>query len=119
MPAAALDASAPGTLLSSTSTRTPSLARAHADAQPMTPPPTRTTSAVSGTATSSGLLCRRLVLGRFLVRFGDYALGRDACARSDCGRMSEYELGRGRRVDRFSGGARIDGGSGGSCDGAV
>src|SRR6476469_2293955 len=41
---AALEASAPGTLRSSTVTRSPARARSQALAQPITPPPTMTTS---------------------------------------------------------------------------
>src|SRR5260221_13978196 len=47
MPAAALDASAPGTLFSSTVTRAPACASFHAQADPMTPPPTIRTSEIS------------------------------------------------------------------------
>jgi hypothetical protein len=45
MPAAALDASAPGTLFSSTMTERPAWASFHAHEDPMTPPPMTTTSA--------------------------------------------------------------------------
>src|SRR5687767_8120689 len=44
MPAAALEASAPGTLRSSTVTARPARASSQAEAQPITPPPTMRTS---------------------------------------------------------------------------
>src|SRR5690349_19552227 len=108
MPAAALDASAPGMLRSSTTTLAPALASASALAHPITPPPTMTTSPPTGIGLAS--FSRRLFFGSLVLALGCDPLGGDARSRTDGRRMPVNELGAPRSVDGLSFGGRIDGG---------